>query len=1273
MMKRSIGHHTIRLTLWFTGTLIVCLLLTGLLLRFWILPNLDQWRPQIAASLSHASGQNIQLGKLDASWQGWHPVLHISRIQVLSRSGTPLITLNDIRAGISWTSLPLGELRLTKLVISNQSIALTRKADGSLWLDHYPIHQQTTSPDFADWLLRQPHLQLSHATLTWQDATRNSPVLAFNDLNLSLDSFFSHHRFHFSAIPSTPIAPPVFIDGNLVGRSLHDLPAWRGTLSVQATGIDLTQWQPWLTLPLGITHGYGNVSLSGQFAHARLTALVSQVRLRQLSLQFTPDLPRLNLLNLSGQASWQRQGNTQSIELKQVSLRNDALLYLAPMDFYLRLAPASAHTAAQGVLRCSNLSLGNLAQLASYLPLSPIQTQWLQQHQLSGKLRNINASWLGNLPQPNTFSLTGQFSDLSMHGNAAAPDLFGSSGFSGLSGHIDGNNQSGTVALSSTNVGLDLPKLLFEPHLHLNSLTAQLRWQQQKTGWQFNLAQANLNNADFSGNLFGSYDWQPGQPGQIDLHGGLYNARGSAACHYLPLVVQRPAYNWVCQNLLGGIAERAQFDLVGNLAHYPFHNDGQGLLNVHIAVKDASIRPNPDFPRINHIQGSVDFEGTRMLIHSDNARLYQTKLRHILVQIPDLFAHDKEYLQADGQADGKIADFIQFVNASPVKKALDNLTANANGTGNTHLDLHIKLPFHDILHPDIAGTLHFQHDNVKLSPQLPSLDDIHGFLQFTQTGVNANDIRLQLFHQPAVLNSTSQSDGSAQIHIQGQIAQDELDHWIPNTLAQHFHGKTPWHATLSLLRGKVTDITAGSNLDGLAIDLPPPLNKTASQSLALHWDSHNTSDGHLLANIHYDDRLQAQLLAYSDQGSLHLDRGSIVLGGGHASLPAHEGLDILGTLDNIQLEDWFGLLSGQGSALPIHNVDLTVRQLQLFHHDFQQVTLSATQQNTLWLAHLSGPRIQGDINWFPAKPSYPQGKLVAQFKTLDIPPAQPSAPASASAPDKPNDNQDVHWPEMQFQVDDLQVDHYALGKLNLHATPIPGGMHIDPLTVSNPDSTFAMTADWHLSGTPQTQAQLHLSIHRLGGFLARYHQPDTIARGTAQLDGNASWNGTPMDIPIGSLNGQFTLHAMHGQFLKLDPGAAKLLGILSLQDLPHHITLDFRDVFSNGFAFDDISATILLNHGIIGSSDFMMQGPAATVHLQGSVNIHAQTENLKVSVSPKLSESVALASSFVGGPVVGLSMLAIQKLLSNPIGEALRYNYDITGSWHDPVVQKTGL
>jgi uncharacterized protein YhdP len=62
---------------------------------------------------------------------------------------------------------------------------------------------------------------------------------------------------------------------------------------------------------------------------------------------------------------------------------------------------------------------------------------------------------------------------------------------------------------------------------------------------------------------------------------------------------------------------------------------------------------------------------------------------------------------------------------------------------------------------------------------------------------------------------------------------------------------------------------------------------------------------------------------------------------------------------------------------------------------------------------------------------------------------------------------------------------------------------------------------------------------------------------------------------------------------------------------------------------------------------------------------------LTVRVVPEVSEGVALAATVLGTPVLGLSTLLVTKLLKNPIGKVVAYEYHVTGSWDNPQVQRT--
>lgn len=148
----------------------------------------------------------------------------------------------------------------------------------------------------------------------------------------------------------------------------------------------------------------------------------------------------------------------------------------------------------------------------------------------------------------------------------------------------------------------------------------------------------------------------------------------------------------------------------------------------------------------------------------------------------------------------------------------------------------------------------------------------------------------------------------------------------------------------------------------------------------------------------------------------------------------------------------------------------------------------------------------------------------------------------------------------------------------------------------------------------------------------------------------------------------------NGQFTQLDPGVGRLLGVLNLQALPRRITLDFRDVFSQGFAFDRISGSIQMSNGVLRTDDLELLGPAARVFMSGEADAGRETQNLRVKVQPTLSESVAVGSVIATAgaihPAVGLAAYLVQKALRDPVEKLFSFEYSVTGAWSDPKVEK---
>ena len=222
-----------------------------------------------------------------------------------------------------------------------------------------------------------------------------------------------------------------------------------------------------------------------------------------------------------------------------------------------------------------------------------------------------------------------------------------------------------------------------------------------------------------------------------------------------------------------------------------------------------------------------------------------------------------------------------------------------------------------------------------------------------------------------------------------------------------------------------------------------------------------------------------------------------------------------------------------------------------------------------------------------------------------------------------------------------------------------------------PEASFTAKGVWgHEGASENTRLDFNLAASNVGALLDRFGIVKTVKNGTAKLSGNVDWHGSPTSIDFATMAGRLKLEADKGQFLKADPGIAKLLGVLSLQSLPRRFLLDFSDVFEKGFAFDTIRADATVAQGIASTDDFKMIGVQATVLMSGSADLARETQNLHVLVLPEINAGAASLGYAILNPAVGLATFIAQYLLKDPISRALSLEYNVTGPWAKPNVTK---
>lgn len=1244
-----------RLVTW--TVLVAGLAFAGLVLglRYWLLPNIDQYRDNIAHAITQAINQRITIGKVSGNWDGMRPELVLENVTLFDPAGRPALEFSRVENTLSWLSLAALEPIFHSIEIHRPALDIRRDARGVIAVAGIELKDEQGG-GFADWLLRQRELVVRQAAVSWHDEQRGAPPLQLQQVELLIRNRGNRHRFGLQAVPPQRLAGPLELRGDLTGKTMAALANWRGKLFVRVDNVDIDAWRTWVPLSIRVPKGAGALRTWVTFRENRLTEVIADVRLAGVKTRLAADLPELDLVSLSGRVAWKTSAVATEFSTTRLGLTTDGGLTLQPADFLLRLSAGTDKSAARGELRANALDLEPLALLADRLPLDAQWRRRLMELSPRGSLLDMAVRWNGDWSAPAQYVARGRFHDLGMKGFNNVP------GFSGVSGAVEGSEKAGTIHFDSTNATLDAPQVFRAP-LAFERLAGQVSWSHTETGPDLRFNHIAFSNSHFTGTLSGSYRMVRDGRGVADLTGSLTRADARYAAHYIPLVIGKSTRDWLDTAFLDGHSNDVSLRLKGDLNDFPFAEDKGGMFEVVAKVTGGVLDYASGWPKIENIAGDLVFRGKRMDITARQGTILGARLARVHAEIPDV-VHDYEILRIAGEAEGPTGEFLAFIEKSPVFGMIDRFTEGMRAQGNGKLALKLEIPLREHEKSKIAGDYQFLNNRLIAAADLPPVEQVNGRLEFTESTVRVPDATGTFLGGPVVMSSATQNDATVRINARGRASIESLMKSAGNPWwAQRLHGAADWRGTF-ILRKKLADLVVESNLQGIASDLPPPLGKSAGDNVPLRIERKFISqqqDQVDQIDVSYGEVVSGRFVRRLDSGTDTIRRGTIRFGGA-APEPERDGVWVSGTLKSLDFDRWLALTQDESHSAPagLAGLDVKFGELIALNRTFHEVAVNGAADGGTWRSTLSGREFEGTATWQPEG----RGKLTARMKKLSIPPGAP-APAEESAIRR------RELPALDVTAEQFEFKNKALGKLELLATPAERDWRIDSLRIVNPDASLAVEGLLQDAlSQPRTRATVHLDVTDIGKLLARLGYPEGVRRGTAKLEGTLAWPGAPQDFDYGALAGSLTLDAAKGQFVKLEPGIGKLLGILSLQALPRRITLDFRDIFSEGFAFDQIVGAVNISRGIAATDAFRIQGPSARIAMTGEIDLARETQKLRVRVAPSLSDSVSIAGALLGGPVAGVATFLAQKMLKDPLDQIIAYEYNVTGTWAEPQVSK---
>ena len=313
------------------------------------------------------------------------------------------------------------------------------------------------------------------------------------------------------------------------------------------------------------------------------------------------------------------------------------------------------------------------------------------------------------------------------------------------------------------------------------------------------------------------------------------------------------------------------------------------------------------------------------------------------------------------------------------------------------------------------------------------------------------------------------------------------------------------------------------------------------------------------------------------------------------------------------------------------------------------------------------------MQWKSARAGFPQGKLTARLQQLVIENAE-----SGDTVTKSVNKRIQKIPALDIQSDELIFNNKSYGQMELIASNDKNDWKIEKLSLKTADAQINATGRWILPketkqlNAGKTELNFDLDINNAGKLLSKLGFPKTIDDGSGKLVGQIHWANAPYSFDIKSLNADLSLDLIKGTILQVDPGVARLLGVLSFQGLTRIATLDIggvlKPIVTQGTPFDRITSTGAITNGIANIKDLSMRGPQGNIRLTGKADLIQENQDIRVTVVPNFNAgSASLAYTFIN-PIIGLSTMVGQYLIADEVSKLFQLDYLVQGTWADPQI-----
>jgi uncharacterized protein (TIGR02099 family) len=1219
--------------------------------------QLPSYQTELTAWVAAELGLFVRFDQLDARWGLRGPELTLRNVRIANSDGTDAL-VTATRAGVgldAWALFLERRPRVNRLSVDGLGLTIERGTDGRYRLAGARRGDSGGAGDLDALIPRAVEVTVRDSRIQYVDAVRRQSW-RFDDVTMTLTRTAGALSIDARAVPPPELASSVelAVDATLATQDSTST-VWRVFSDLQ--DVDLATLARLLpTEDVYAITGAGDATLWFDWAGGRVVRANASVGFSDVTLPnpATPAASAFQQVELT--AEWLEDARGWQLAVSDVDVSRNGRRWSSGGN--TELVVARADDLIQSIDFSSDfVRLDDLMPIVFAFAEAPLAQQWLELDP-RGELRDVDFSVTREASGEWEYSLAVQFDGLALAATAGRP------GIDGLSGAITTGTRSGTVELKSTDVTFDWPELFASP-LAIERLTGSLVWRQGRD--VVRMVSNDLALGVLGSNVQSSLELTlplDGSAAHLDIESTAARVDLVAAKQFLPVYrMPRAAVAWLERAVQGGEAHNVELNFFGPVDAFPFDH-GEGQFRVTADVADVALEFIDDWPRAEELNGTIEFVNASFNA-AGRGRILGNRGDSVGVEIAEL---RNAVLRYESHTVGPLADVIAFLRAADqLGPGYERLRVHS-GTG--VVDVGLDVPLRNRAAFELDARLGIVDGELSIEGFGPHASEINGMLEFDGRSVSGRDLEAIFLGGPvsAAVVVPEEEHYRAALEAAGETTADGVLAAFNLPYADRFAGQTQWQGRLLLPdRAATADsplrVDVQSNLTGVSLKFPAPFEKTPSDAVNLQLAFAFPSGG-----LEVDGNLGASrrfALHYARDGRrFAFRRGAVQFGGNLPELPDEEGLVVRGSLTALDLDEWLAFAGTPGTERTrplLLGAQLELSELSAFGQQLGMSRLDARREAAAWNVDIASEAIAGNVMIPRSLTARPQ--IVASMQRVYLEPREGGDGVGLDPRTLPG---------LSLHADQLGVGARRFGRVDADIVTDPLGLRLVSFTSATESFAIEGGGSWLVGpdGAAMTRVAVGITSDDVGTALDELGLGAFMGGEMADLTASVYWAGPPSGKWLEHVDGDVAVRIETGSLLEIDPGAGRVVGLLSIAALPRRLALDFRDVFNRGFVFDEITGDFTLIDGNAYTDNLKMSGPGAEIGVIGRTGLRDRDYQQQAVVTADPSNMLPTVGALVAGPGVGAAWLLFTRIFKEPLKGIGRASYCVTGTWDAPAVER---